>query len=162
MLSHRLAALPGLAARLNAPLLDETHFFATASHRAAEIISDPESPVWIKHLPVNAALADAEVHTPALTVAAKAASAQATHILHRHIAYPLSSRPLKLGAVPEEADGAVCVVQTKSRVLLKGDGEVNLLVNGENWRGEERDLQLGDQLQCGSEFYQLVFVRDGS
>ncbi|HCS28046.1 MAG TPA: hypothetical protein DIW43_11370 [Spongiibacteraceae bacterium] len=165
LLSHRFSVLPGLKDYLNARVLAADAVFTVAAARATEILSDSHSPVWVKHLPPQTAGdAVAALHTPD-SAARTTVHPMATHVLHRHSAYPLGLGGLALGAEPSAdaaGEGSACVHVEGDRVVLKACANGReLRINGNVWSGTERSLQLGDEVQYGPERYQLICVRGG-
>ncbi|MFT5576361.1 MAG: hypothetical protein ACI89D_001885 [Bermanella sp.] len=169
VISHRLAALPGLTERLGAGVLPEVAVFTLAAARAVDIVSDDSSPHWIKQLQVSANIASTTASprpTEKIVEARIVATTEkfATHILHGHQAYPLGAAGLHLNAEPLIAvERTATLVAEGEHWLLRRKGDESVIsVNGEVLQGEEKRLVLGDVLQCGDQHFQLIRVHGGS
>ena len=160
LLSHRFSVLPGLAERLNARQLSSEASLMFAAERAAELVSDPAAPVWIKQLQPQASRVEAAEPEPN----SQPTTPRATHLLYEHSAYPLYPDGLALGAEPAAigASSAASVRVEGGRVVLKtGATSPELQINGVAWEGGECELRPGDELRCGTQHYRLICVRDG-
>lgn len=161
LLSHRFATLPGLAERLNAGLMTDTASLVSAANRAADIVSNADSPLWIKQLQAREATS---VEVAEASIASAPPLQTATHLLHRHCAYPLEASGLLLGAAPQvranDCDAAFVVLEGGGALLKRSNDQQSLSINGEVLQGKEMALQLGDTVQCGAEQYQLIYLQD--
>lgn len=160
VISHRLAALPGVVERLNAGVMAEGAVFAAAAARRSEVISDVTSPVWVKHLPPTG-VAAADLARPKKEKTPPLAS----HLLHGSCAYKLTSAGLVPGdnlELTEHNQTSCRIVLEASRIVLRRlDDPRDIVVNGQRWQGQERVLEAGDVLELGGHRFQLIHVRDG-
>ncbi len=165
LVSHRLAALPGLADRLGASVMSAGTVFALAGAHAENIISEASSPVWVKQLRARANIAsgvetEAPLENSAEVSAAPARTMRASHVLYCHQAYPLSPAGLSLSAeLGAAASGCAALVAEGEEWILRRQGDTRTItLNGESWQGEERPVALGDVVQCGDQHFQLIRV----
>ncbi len=159
ILSHRLAALPGLRERLGAGILSDSAIFASGFELRDAIISNAESPVWVKQLSLGAIKADSGIGAPKTG----AVELAATHLLCGNDAHPLSVEGISLASGKAGAECSVQVVLENGQPVLKSSSDtVDLRINGAAWRGDYQVLQLGDQVECDEGKYSLIRVVGGS
>jgi len=174
-LSHRLAGLPGLEARLaeirDCELTRLPRGAAALGALAYERVlrrSGGGGLALVQHLPVpmRAGAARATTRAPAVPH-----DARPTHVVHQSRAYVIGARPLTLGsAVPAGcralaiAPGpgisrAHCTVTgTDGAVWLEDHSTYGTLVNGERISGRI-ELRAGDRLRLGSPGVECELVR---
>lgn len=164
VLSHRLAMLPGLSERLGAiELPHEAVLRASAESRDA-IVSEADSPLWIKQLPARLALVSVgEVATAEPTAQE---CARPTHLLYRHRAYPLPDQGLVLDGEPREAardDSGRCrlVRDDGQWRVQRNDDPRPLQINGAEPAQASRALVLGDEIGLGDDTYTLISLAEG-
>ena len=94
LISHRLAALPGLVETLqpcgNTLVLSDTALIDCAREQQERLCSDAEAPLWVKQLPLSSASVE-PCDTDADANRSDKAQLQATHFLHNSCATPLAS-----------------------------------------------------------------------
>ena len=159
VLSHRLAALPGLSERLGAGILSDSAIFASGFELREAIISNADSPVWVKQLSLGAIKSDGVIGSARTDVG----ELGATHLLCGNDARPLSTEGISLISANGDAECGVQVVLENGQPVLKSSRDRgDLRINGATWRGDYRVLQLGDQLECDEGKYSLIRVVGGS
>lgn len=174
--SHAAAAVPGLLERL-ATLRDcrVTRLPAGAAARGAlecsQAIVRPADAVALVHrLPVGVPASAAAETSPALD--APPPQLAPTHVLHAGRAYPVSARPLVLGAQVEAAERAVTLpagtpgLSRRHCTLVLRDGVVQVedhstygtFVNDERVTGRLA-LAVGDRLRLGTPGVTVELIR---
>jgi FHA domain len=174
-LSHRFAALPGLAARLD-ELRDIE--YATLPRGAAalgalawerDIRRDPRQLTLVQHLPVPRHAAVPSAGHERTTVPS---DLRPTHLVHRSRAYALRGRPLTLGSgAPQGGRGLVleagpgvsrlhCSLKLTNggAVWLEDHSTYGTYVNEERISGRV-ELRMGDRLRIGSPGVECDLVR---
>ncbi len=168
LVSHRLAALPGLVERLTEscavpPVVLPPEATTRAVLACADAIrSDPAAPAYVTRLP--GPIADAQ--TPASSQSPAVGTKRPTHLLHRWRAYPINRAPLVLNAStpriqrPNEAPGAT-VVARDNTALLQALKTAAVRLNGEPVSGQA-PLTVGDRLCVGEggEEMRLIVLAD--
>jgi hypothetical protein len=164
LVSHRLAALPGLVERLTEScavpptvLSPEATTRAILAHADA-IRSDPVAPFFVTRLPgpIDGA------QSPLSSQLSAARTVRPTHLLHRWRAYPIDQVPLVLGASaprtwhPGETPAATVVVRDGAALLQAGPA-ARVRLNGEAVNGEAF-LAVGDQLCVGEDGEQMRLI----
>lgn len=167
LVSHRLAALPGLVERLteaSAAPLTVLPVEATARSVLAfadAIRSDPAAPAFVTRLPVTIDGAQ----SPSNSQSPAARAGRPTHLLHRCRAYPIDQAPLVLDTSaprtqrPGETPAAIVVVRDGAALLQAGEA-ANVRLNGEAVNGEV-SLAVGDRLgvdEDGEQMHLIVLV----
>ncbi|MBB3047500.1 hypothetical protein FHR99_001766 [Litorivivens lipolytica] len=150
LLSHRLAALPGLTDTLRAcgevHVLTETASVDIARQKQSLLCTEGDSPLWVKQLP----LPEGERSEPAMSVPA-APTLKATHVLHEHRAFPIGGGLQWPASEPQfqlQCEGETLRVKPLSeRVSLNGDSLVGA-----------QSVSLGDCLQTPAGDVQLIRV----
>ena len=153
LLSDRVAALPGFAARLpRAGILDAEALFRACEQNLAGIRSAPPNLNFITRLPAppRPALATTTAAPETITHRRTDAAPPVTHLLVGHRAYPLRGKSLYLsagGAVSVESrDSAACAVALENRrAAVTPLSDISIYVNGERLAGA-RTLGPGDKL----------------
>jgi hypothetical protein len=173
-LSHRCAALPGLAERLGE--LRDVQLGTLPRGAAAlgalafetEIRRDQRQLTLVQHLPVPALGAA----PPAVRRSAIPADMRPTHLVHGSLAYRLAGRPLTLGAdVPRDRRGVRvesgpgvsrlhCSLrhQDGGEIWLEDHSTYGTFVNEERIAGRI-ELRAGDRLRIGSPGVECELVR---
>jgi hypothetical protein len=164
LVSHRLAALPGLVERLTEScavpptvLSPEATTRAILAHADA-IRSDPVAPFFVTRLPgpIDGA------QLPLSSQLSAARTARPTHLLHRWRAYPIDQVPLVLDASaprtchPGETPAAIVVVRDGA-ALVQAGAAAGIRLNGEPMNGEAF-LAVGDQLCVGEDGEQMRLI----
>ncbi len=94
LISHRLAALPGLVETLRpcgeTLVLSDTALIDCAREQQERLCSDAEAPLWVKQLPLPSASGEPGAAAPDADRSDKT-QLQATHLLHDSCATPLAS-----------------------------------------------------------------------
>lgn len=170
LLSDRVAALPGFAARLpRAAALDPEALFRACAQNLAAIRSAPPNLNFVTRLPApsrpsvaSAPAAPPETGTHARTDVVP----PVTHLLVGHRAYPLRANPIYLsagGSVSAETQGsAACAVALdRRRAAVTPLSDISIYVNGERLAGP-RMLGPGDKLSfAGADtVYTLISMTD--
>jgi hypothetical protein len=164
LVSHRLAALPGLVERLTEScavpptvLSPEATTRAILAHADA-IRSDPVAPFFVTRLPGPIDGAQSPLSSQLLA----ARTVRPTHLLHRWRAYPIDQVPLVLGASaprtlhPGETPAATVVVRDGAALLQAGEA-ADVRLNGQAVNGEAF-LAVGDQLCVGEDGEQMRLI----
>lgn len=173
-LSHRLAALPGLEARLagirDCEVTRLPRGAAALGALAFERVLRQERGglVLMQHLPVPRRAGSSRAGTAPVAVPE---AERPTHVVHRSRAYPLGERPLTLGwAVPEDRRAIVVapgpgisrthctLARLNGGVWLEDHSTFGTLVNGERISGRV-ELRAGDRLRVGSPGVECELVR---
>jgi hypothetical protein len=174
-LSHRLASLPGLEARLaeirDCELTRLPRGAAALGALAYERVlrrSGGAGLALVQHLPVPLRADPAKATTRAPVVPA---DARPTHVVHQSRAYPIGERPLTLGSAVADGARALAIapgpgISRAHCTLASADGAVWLedhstygtLVNGERISGRI-ELRAGDRLRLGSPGVECELVR---
>lgn len=162
LVSHRLAALPGLVERLTESCdVPPTVLSPEATTRAIlafadAIRSDPAAPAFVTRLPGPIADAWASSRSPA------ARTDRPTHLLHQWWAYPIDQAPLVLDAsVPRtqrsrETPAAIVAVRDGAALLQAGE-TAGVRLNGEAVNGEA-SLAVGDRLSVGEDGEEMRLI----
>jgi hypothetical protein len=180
LLTHRSAALPGLAERLGkiarteVQTLPRTAALAGALAARESICTDGDELPFVVRLPVAAA--DGPTPRPApkarLTTAAPDQATPPTHLLYEGVAWPVSGEPLLLGvAIPDGARGinlagrtagisrSHCSIYSRDRrVFVEDHSTHGSFVNDERVDGKAV-LGSGDRLRLGSPGIELQLIR---
>lgn len=174
-LSHRLASLPGLEARLgeirDCEIVRLPRGAAALGALAYESVlrgGRGAGIALVQHLPVPARAGTA--HTPA-RAAAVPPDARPTHLIHASRAYVIDTRPLSLGsavgagrrAVPIAAGPGISrahctLVREDGAVWLEDHSTYGTLLNGERISGRV-EVRAGDRVRVGSPGVECELVR---
>jgi hypothetical protein len=184
LLTHRIAALPGLEERLGGisrtevVTLGQTAALAGALAERERICADAEELPFVVHLPVQAVGESQPRRTPTAQpdTETRGAARPPTHLLHDDVAREISDDALLLGvAIPDRARGVnltgrtagisrshCSVYRRDHRVWVEDHSTHGSFVNDERVEGKTV-LAVGDRLRLGSPGIELrlIFVAQG-
>ena len=157
LISHRLAALPGLVDTLQSCgdtlVLSDSAVIDSARRQSALLCSDGEAPVWVKQLPPSDASGDKVAGDKAATEKAVTGQTESpiTHLLYNNSAVPLGDELRWPGDNPlvhfQRVDGQVQIQSLSADIRLNGEAAT-----------DDATLVLGDRLQTPQGEVQMIRV----